>query len=73
MTLGDKESNPFRFLSDFALFFSSIISILFSLGIAVRFPYGEFDIRTRDPETEKVQIGSFDDKQLMMEKPLSSF
>ncbi len=29
----------------------------FSLGIAVRFPYGEFDIRTTEPETEKVQIG----------------
>ncbi len=29
----------------------------FSLGIAVRFPYGEFDIRTTDPETEKIQIG----------------
>jgi hypothetical protein len=27
------------------------------LGIAVRFPYGEFDIRTVEPETEKVQIG----------------
>jgi hypothetical protein len=27
------------------------------LGIAVRFPYGEFDIRTTDPETEKIQIG----------------
>jgi hypothetical protein len=29
----------------------------FSLGIAVRFPYGEFDIRTMDPQTEKVEIG----------------
>ena len=29
----------------------------FSLGIAVRFPYGEFDIRTTEPQTEKVQIG----------------
>jgi hypothetical protein len=29
----------------------------FSLGIAVRFPYGEFHVRTTAPETEKVQIG----------------
>ncbi|CAF3365398.1 unnamed protein product [Rotaria socialis] len=28
----------------------------FSLGIAVRFPYGEFDIRTTDPQTDKVEI-----------------
>ncbi|CAF3410178.1 unnamed protein product [Rotaria sp. Silwood2] len=28
----------------------------FSLGIAVRFPYGEFEIKTAEPETEKVQI-----------------
>ncbi|CAF3971477.1 unnamed protein product [Adineta steineri] len=27
----------------------------FSLGIAVRFPYGEFLVRTTEPETEKVQ------------------
>ncbi len=30
--------------------------MLFSLGIAVRFPYGEFEIRTTEPETEKIQI-----------------
>ncbi|CAF4519942.1 unnamed protein product [Rotaria sp. Silwood1] len=28
----------------------------FSLGIAVRFPYGEYEIQTTEPETEKVQI-----------------
>jgi len=27
------------------------------LGIVVRFPYGEFDTRTTEPETEKVEIG----------------
>jgi hypothetical protein len=30
---------------------------IFSLGIAVRFPYAEFLVRTTEPETEKVQIG----------------
>ena len=29
----------------------------FSLGIAVRFPYGEYHVRTTAPQTEKVRIG----------------
>ncbi|UJR10091.1 hypothetical protein I4U23_014313 [Adineta vaga] len=28
----------------------------FSLGIVVRFPYGEYHVRTTEPDTEKVQI-----------------
>lgn len=39
----------------------------FSLGIAVRFPYGEFDIRTTEPETEKVQIGKTHSLSLFFE------
>jgi hypothetical protein len=31
----------------------------FSLGIAVRFPYGEYLVRTIAPEREKVRIGSY--------------
>ena len=29
----------------------------FSLGIAVRFPYGHYLVQTTAPETEKVRIG----------------
>ena len=29
----------------------------FSLGIALRFPYGEYLVRTTAPQKEKVQIG----------------
>jgi ABC-type Zn uptake system ZnuABC Zn-binding protein ZnuA len=31
----------------------------FSLGIAVRFPYAEYLVRTIAPEREKVRIGSY--------------
>ena len=32
----------------------------FSLGIAVRFPYGHYLVRTTAPETEKTRIGEYD-------------
>ena len=57
-TLGDKESNPFRSDSlEFLWTRNEGTIAYFSLGIAVRFPYGEFDTRTTDPSTEKTQTG----------------
>ena len=55
-TLGDKESNPFRYYALSLLFkFNAIRS---SLGIVIRSPYGHYHVRPAEPKTDKVKIGS---------------